>query len=387
VTHTTPRSVLSEPSEETAVTFAPTDEQQELQQLVRRFCEDKSPISAVRRLMETEDGFDTAVWDQMGKELGLQSLHIPEEYGGMGFGVVELGLVMEEMGRALLCAPFLSSVVLGATAILEGGTEEQRESLLPAVAGGEVRVALAFVEGTHAWQPDDIAAEAATDGDGHRLTGTKTLVVDGHTAHTIVVSARSAGVVSLFLVDGDAEGLTRTALPTLDQTRKLARLDLDGVPARLLGEEGAGGPALERTLQLAGVCLAAEQVGSAAACLEMSVDYAKIRNQFGRPIGSFQAIKHRCADMLLGVESARSAAYYGLASAGTDDLPLAASVALSACSEVLSRAATDTVQVHGGVGFTWEHDAHLYLKRAKGSEVLLGGIGHHQDRIADLIGL
>jgi len=376
------------------VTFTPTDEQRELQRLVRRFCEEKSPITEVRRLMESDSGFDTGVWDQMGKELGLQSLHIPEAYGGMGFTVVELGLVLEELGRALLCVPFLSSVVLAANAILAAGDEEQRRSLLPGIAAGEVRGALAFAESTDTWAPEAVATEAVADSDRYRLSGAKTMVVDGHTAHTLVVSARvPAGTgregVSLFIVDcDDAPGMTRDAMPTLDQTRKLATVTFDRTPARLLGSEGSGWPALERTLQLAAVALASEQVGGAARCLDMSVEYAKVRQQFGRPIGSFQAIKHRCADMLLDVESARSASYYAMSAAAENvELPLAAALARAHCSEVFSRAASACVQIHGGIGFTWEHDAHLYLKRARGSEALLGGIGHHQDLVAAGIGL
>ncbi|MFV9453870.1 MULTISPECIES: acyl-CoA dehydrogenase family protein [unclassified Rhodococcus (in: high G+C Gram-positive bacteria)] len=376
------------------MSFAPTDEQRELQQLVRRFCEEKSPVAEVRRLMDTEDGFDTAVWDQMGKELGLQALFIPEIYGGMGYTVIEAGLVLEEMGRALLCVPFLSSVVLAANAILACGTDEQRKLLLPGIAGGQVRGALAFTETTDTWRPGVVTTEATPDGLHYRLQGLKTLVVDGHTAHTIIVSARTPGsigtdAVSLFVVQcDDAPGMTRRVLPTLDQTRKLATVEFDGTPAQLLGEIGSGWSALEHTLKLAAVCLACEQLGGAARCLDMSVEYAKMRMQFGRPIGSFQAIKHRCADMLLGVESARSAAYYALSAAAADDeLPMASALARAHCSEVFSRAASENIQIHGGVGFTWEHDAHLYLKRAKSSEALFGGIGYQQDLIAAGIGL
>jgi alkylation response protein AidB-like acyl-CoA dehydrogenase len=377
--------------ERTAVTFTPTDEQRELQQLVRRFCEAKSSIAEVRRLMDSEAGFDPAVWSQLGNELGLQSLALPESYGGAGYTMVELCLVAEEMGRALLCAPFLSSIALAANAILIGGTEEQRVSLLPGIASGEVRAALAFAESTTAWEPDAVTTEAVADGSAYRLRGSKTLVVDGHTAALIVVSARVPGStgISLFTVDAeDAPGLKRSALPTLDQTRKLAELDFDDTPARLLGRPGDGGPVLDRTLQLAAVFLAAEQVGGAAHCLDASVEYAKIRTQFGRPIGSFQAIKHRCADMLLGVESARSAAYFAISAAVADtDLAMASSLAHAHCSEVFSRAASDMIQIHGGVGFTWEHEAHLYLKRAKASEALLGGIGYHRDVVASSMDL
>jgi alkylation response protein AidB-like acyl-CoA dehydrogenase len=374
------------------LTFALTEEQRQLQQLVRKFCEAKSPIAEVRRLMETEDGFDPAVWEQLGSELGLQSLAIPERFGGAGFSLIELCLVMEEMGRALLCAPFLSSIALGANAILMGGADEQRESLLPGIASGDVRAALALAERTDSWAPYDVATEAVADGAHYRLRGTKTLVVDGHTADLIVVSARrpDTGAVSLFTVDiSHTQSLQRALLPALDQTRKLAELHFDETPAQLLGAPDSDGAAtLRRTLQHATVCLAAEQLGGAAQCLDSSVEYARMRTQFGRAIGSFQAIKHRCADMLVDVESARSAAYYAMAAVIDEtDASLASSLAYAHCSEVFSRAASAMVQIHGGVGYTWEHDAHLYLKRAKASEALLGGIGYHRDVVADSMNL
>ncbi|WP_145011585.1 acyl-CoA dehydrogenase family protein [Mycobacterium marseillense] len=374
------------------MTFSLTDEQRQLQQLVRKFCEAKSPIAEVRRLMDTEDGFDPAVWAQLGSELGLQSMAIPERFGGAGYSSIELCLAMEEMGRALLCAPFLSSIALGANAILIGGTDEQREHLLPGIAAGDVRAALAFAERTDVWAPYEVATQATADGAHYRLRGTKTLVVDGHTAQLIVVSARLAGSapVSLFIVDTtDAQGLQRKAQPTLDQTRKLAELRFDDTPARLLGgPDDDGAAALRRTLQRAAVCLAAEQLGGAAHCLAASVEYAQIRTQFDRPIGSFQAIKHRCADMLLDVESSRSAAYYAMTSIVDDtDTALASSLAHAHCSQAFSRATSAMIQIHGGVGYTWEHDAHLYLKRAKASEALLGGVGYHQDVVAEAMNL
>ena len=255
-----------------------------------------------------------------------------------------------------------------------------------------MRAALAFAERTDAWAPGEVATVATADGGDYRLRGRKTLVVDGHTAQLIVVSARPTGSarVSLFIVDtSDTQGLQRKALPTLDQTRKLAELHFDETRARLLGgPDDDGAETLQRTLQGAAVCLAAEQVGGAAHCLDASVEYAQIRTQFGRPIGSFQAIKHRCADMLLDVESARSAAYYAMTSVVDDtDADLASSLAYAHCSQVFSRAASAMIQIHGGVGYTWEHEAHLYLKRAKASEALLGGVGYHQDVVAESMNL
>jgi alkylation response protein AidB-like acyl-CoA dehydrogenase len=375
--------------------FAFSEEQEELRRSVRRFLEDKSPSAEVRRLMETTEGYDPKVWSQMANELGLQSLHIPEEYGGQGFSFVELVVVLEEMGRALLTAPFFSTVCLAANAILNAGTEEQKQALLPGIASGETIATLAFTEPSGKWDANGITMEAASDGSGgYTLSGTKMFVLDGHTANLIVVAARSAGSggtegISFFTVDADAAGLIRTALPTMDQTRKQAKLEFSNVPAQLLGQEGAGWAALSKTLDQAAVCLAAEQVGGAQKCLDMSVEYAKVRIQFGRPIGSFQAIKHKCADMLLEVESSKSAAYYAgwAAAEDNDELPVVASLAKSYCSEAYFHAAAENIQIHGGIGFTWEHDAHLYFKRAKSSEILFGDPTYHRELLAQRIGI
>jgi alkylation response protein AidB-like acyl-CoA dehydrogenase len=377
------------------VNFAFSEEQEELRRSVRRFLEDKSPVTEVRRLMETTEGYDPKVWAQMANELGLQSLHIPENFGGQGFSFVELVVVLEEMGRALLCAPFFSTVCLAANAVLNAGTEAQKVELLPGIASGETIATLAFTEPKGLWDANGITMEAVPDGSGgYRLDGTKMFVLDGHTANLIVVAARSAGSggtegISFFIVPGDAPGLTRTALPTMDQTRKQAKLEFSGVSARLLGEEGAGWAALSKTLDQVAVCLAAEQVGGAQKCLDMSVEYAKVRIQFGRPIGSFQAIKHKCADMLLEVESSKSAAYYAgwAAAEDNDELPVVASLAKSYCSEAYFHAAAENIQIHGGIGFTWEHDAHLYFKRAKSSEILFGDPTYHRELLAQRIGI
>jgi alkylation response protein AidB-like acyl-CoA dehydrogenase len=377
------------------VNFAFSEEQEELRRSVRRFLDDKSPVTEVRRLMETTEGYDPKVWAQMANELGLQSLHIPEAYGGQGFSFVELVVVLEEMGRALLCGPFFSTVCLAANAILNAGSEEQKSALLPGIASGETIATLAFTEPSGKWDANGITMEATPDGSGgYTLDGTKMFVLDGHTAGLIVVAARAAGTggtegISFFTVSGDAAGLTRTALPTMDQTRKQAKLEFSGVSAQLLGEEGAAWAALSKTLDQVAVCLAAEQVGGAQKCLDMSVEYAKVRIQFGRPIGSFQAIKHKCADMLLEVESSKSAAYYAgwAAAEDNDELPVVASLAKSYCSEAYFHAAAENIQIHGGIGFTWEHDAHLYFKRAKSSEILFGDPTYHRELLAQRIGI
>ena len=369
--------------------FAFSEEQEELRKSVRRFLEDKSPETEVRRLMDTTEGYDPAVWNQMAQQLGLQGLAIPEEFGGSGYSYVELIVVLEEMGRALLCAPYFSTVALAANALLVAGDEAAKKQYLPGLASGEVIATVALTEDAGKWDEAGVTLTATASGDGFTLTGSKNFVLDGHVANLILVTARTAGGVSLFAVDGDAPGLTRTALSTMDQTRKQAKLEFADTPARLIGTEGNAWPAVAKTLDLAAVALAAEQVGGAQKVLEMSVEYAKVRVQFGRPIGSFQAIKHKCADMLLEVESAKSAAYYAgwAAAEDSDELPVVASLAKAYCSDAYFHAAAENIQIHGGIGFTWEHPAHLYFKRAKSSELYLGDPTYHRELLAQRIGL
>ena len=369
--------------------FAFSEEQEELRRTVRGFLESKSSETEVRRLMETESGYDEAVWKQMGEQMGLQGLAIPEEYGGSGYSYVELVVVLEEMGRRLLAAPYFSTVVLAANAILHSGDDQAKKDLLPGIASGETIATVAFTEENGRWDEAGITMTATKSGDGYTLDGVKSFVLDGHTASLIIVAARTDAGVSLFSVTADASGLTRTPLPTMDQTRKQAKLELAGTPATLIGADGGGWATLERMLDLAAVGLAAEQVGGAQLCLEMAVQYAKDRVQFGRPIGSFQAIKHKCADMLLEVESAKSAAYYAAWCAAelNDELPAVASLAKAYCSEAYFHATAENIQIHGGIGFTWEHPAHLYFKRAKSSELLLGDPTYHRELLAQRIGI
>jgi alkylation response protein AidB-like acyl-CoA dehydrogenase len=374
--------------------FAFTEEQEELRKTVRAFLESKSAEATVRELMETESGYDPAVWSQMGEQMGLQGLVIPEEFGGSGYSFVELGIVLEEMGRSLLAAPFFSTAVLAAQTLIHSGDDNAKKSHLPGIASGETIATLAFTEPNGKWDASGITMEAKGKGDSWTLEGTKMFVLDGHTANTVVVVAREAGTtgddgIGFFVVDGDAKGLTRTPLATMDQTRKQARLDFSGVAATPLGDVGKGWAALSKTLDQAAVCLANEMVGGAQKVLDMAVEYAKVRVQFGRPIGSFQAIKHKCADMLLEVESGKSAAYYAAWAAAEDneELPVVASLAKAYCSDAYFHAAAENIQIHGGIGFTWEHDAHLYFKRAKSSEILLGDATYHRELLAQRIGI
>ena len=336
--------------------------------------------------METDDGFDPVVWKQLSDELALPSLIVPENYGGAGFGFVELSIVMEEMGHSLLCAPYFSSVVLAANAILNVGTEKQKLDLLPQIASGSIRATLAVTESSGRWNAAAVELVAETDGDEFTLQGEKCFVVDGHTAGKIVVVARLEGSegddgISFFVVDGDAPGLTKSLLKTVDPTRKLARLEFNSVQAEPLGEPGAGMGALTKTLDQAAIALSNEMIGGAQYLMDSTVEYSKVRMQFGRVIGSFQAIKHRCADMLLLLELAKSAAYRAAAALdeGDESVPVLANMAKSAASDAYIQIAADSIQIHGGIGFTWDQDTHLWFKRAKSSEVFLGDPAYHRE--------
>jgi alkylation response protein AidB-like acyl-CoA dehydrogenase len=366
-----------------------TAEQEELRASVRRFLAARAPVTAVRELMETADGVDAGVWRQAGEQLGLQGIAIPEEYGGAGFSFAEQAIVLEELGAALYGGAYLASAVLAATALLASPDTGARKRYLPGIASGETIATLAFTEEDGSWEPDAIRLAATSSADGWRLDGRKSFVLEGHTAQLILVVARSGEGLSLFAVPADASGLARTALPTLDQTRKLARLDFAAVPATLLGSAGDGAAVLGRVLDVAAIAQAAEQLGGAQRALDMAVEYAKMRYQFGRPIGSFQAIKHRCADLLMEVESLRSAVQYAAAAVAEDsaEVPVVAALVKAYASDVFFHVTAENVQIHGGIGFTWEHDAHLYLKRAKASELFLGDASYHREHLATRIGL
>jgi len=376
------------------VNFAFSDEQEAFRQTLRRFCQERLSIAEVRRLMETPDGFDRDTWKQMAAELGLQGLAIPEACGGQGFGFLELGIALEEMGRELAGGPFFATTCLGARAIGHAGDEAQRLEWLGRIASGEAVATLAVTESSGADGPDAIRTECRRDGDRWRVSGEKRFVLAGAQADLVVVAARAPGStsaegVALLVVEGGAQGVAATPLETLDPTRKQADLRFDGAPARLLGREGEGGPALARTLDEARIAQSAEMTGGAERCLETAVAYAKTRVQFGRPIGSFQAIQHKAAEVLLELELARSASYWAwwVAETGRADLAEAASLAKSVASEAFLRAATENLHIHGGIGFTWEHDAHLFLKRAKVSDALFGDAVTQRARLAQRLGI
>ncbi len=369
--------------------FAFSEEQEELRKSIKRFLDDKSPISEVRRLMETSDGYEKSVWEQMGSQLGLQGLAIPEEFGGSGFSYVELLVVFEELGRSLACVPYFSTIALAANALLTTNDDAAKKEYLPKIASGESIATLALSEDSGRFDEESITLRGKNNGSGYTLNGSKCFVIDGHIADLILVAGRTDKGVTLFAVEKGATGLETIQLSTMDQTRKQARLTFSDTPARLIGDEGAAWPGLSKTLDLAAVALSAEQVGGAQVCLDTSVEYAKNRIQFGRPIGSFQAIKHKCADMLLQVESARSASYYGswIAAEDSDELPVVACLAKAYCSEAFFHCAAENIQIHGGIGFTWEHDAHLYFKRAKSSELMLGDPSYHRELLAQRLGI
>jgi alkylation response protein AidB-like acyl-CoA dehydrogenase len=373
--------------------FAFREEQKELQKSIRHFFQTQSDATRLRQEMLTASGFNPSLWDRMCNELGLTSLPIPEAYGGAGFGYVELASIMEEIGYFLVCSPFLSSIVMGATAILTCGTEEQKEQLLPALATGEQTATIAWAEPGKDWDFSNIATTLVPqNGESYSLSGTKAYVVDGHQSDILMVVARSPNTsgsegLSVVVLPSNRAGITRKLCPTMDATRKLAHIDFHNVAvssSEIVGEVGKSASNLERCKYLILAALAAEQMGSAQRCLDMAVEYAKVRTQFGRAIGSFQAIKHKCADMMVLVESARSASYYAcwVAQHDPENLQQAALMAKAYCSDALFQCASENIQIHGGIGFTWEHEAHLFFKRAQSSSHLFGSAQTHREHLA-----
>ncbi len=363
-----------------------SNEQEEFRHVLRRFLDDKAPPTETRKMMATDQGYDPVIWQQLNDQLGVQGIHIPEAYGGIGFGFVELGIVLEEMGRALLCSPYFASIALAATAILNAGTEAQKKALLPDIASGETIATLATTEPNGRWDVSGIATTAIATENGFVLNGVKSFVVDGHNANLLVVVARTPGSsgasgLSFFTLPSDSEGVNVRLLKSMDPTRKLAEITLSGAKATLLGPLNEAAPLLAKTLDQAAVALSNEMTGGAQKLLESAVDYTKMRVQFGRPIGSFQSIKHRLANLLLEIEQAKTAAYYGAAASAdnSEQLPAVASMAKACGSDSYMQAAIECTQFHGGIGFTWENDTHLYFKRAKSSEVFLGSANYHRD--------
>jgi alkylation response protein AidB-like acyl-CoA dehydrogenase len=375
--------------------FGLNPDQETLQKYAREFLENECQPSFVRQMLEHDTARDDGFYRHM-SELGWMGIAIPEAYGGQGMTYVDLAVLVEEMGRALVPGPFFATVCLAAPVIADLGSDEQKQALLPSIASGEKNATLAFTEASGRVAAAGVQLKATKDGDGYTLSGTKSFVPDAHVADTILVAARTTEGddpeegITVFAVEAGASGLAVEQLKTMDMTRRWCEVRLDGVK---VGADAVVGPTdkawgpLNRSLQKATAMLCAECVGGAHRVLDMSVDYAKERMQFGRPIGSFQAVKHRCADMLVDVEMARSAMYYAAWAASEEDpeLPLASSVAKAYCGDAYMRVASSGIQVHGGIGFTWEHDMHLYFKRAKANEMLLGDPAYHRELVARLL--
>jgi alkylation response protein AidB-like acyl-CoA dehydrogenase len=376
--------------------FGFNDEQELLRSTARKFFENECGSDTVRRLMETPEGISPDLWTKLAEQ-GWLGLVYPEAYDGMGLGLVDLVVLMEEMGRAVVPGPYFSAVLLGGLAIAEAGSEAQKKEWLPKIAAGDRRVALAWMEPSAQLGPAGVTLTAVEKGGKYTLSGTKLFVHDAHTADALVVAARTrpgagADGVSLFLLPRGTKGLEVTLLPTMDQTRKLCEVALSDVTVgsdALLGAAGAGWAPLARVLDRATVALCAEMCGGAQKVLDMTVEYAKIRQAFGRPIGSYQGVKHRAADMLVDVENSKSITYYAAWALDENaaEAPLAVSMAKAYVSDAYRRVAAAGIQLHGGIGFTWEHDLHLYFKRAKGSEFTFGDATHHRERVAQLVNL
>lgn len=376
--------------------FVLSEEQTILRDSAKGFISDKSPVSALRKLRDTKDetGFDRTLWQEMA-EMGFAGIVIPEEYGGAGFGYRGLGLVLEEAGRTLMASPLVSTALVGASAILIGGSEDQKKALLPEIAAGRLITALAVDEGAH-HRPLQIAARAEKTDDGFRLSGEKNFVLDGHVADKLIIAARTSGQpgeargITLFLVDGDAPGIERIRHFMVD-SRNAATIVLDGVevgPEAVLGEVDAGFDVLEQTLDRARIGLAAEMFGSASEAFERTLEYLKERKQFGVPIGSFQALKHRAARMFSELELCQSVVADALNAIDErrNDVPQMASLAKARVGATFNLVSSEAVQMHGGIGVTDEHEIGFFLKRARVADATFGNVGFHNQRYAELEG-
>ena len=365
-------------------------ERDDLRAMIRAFAADHFALDEVRRVSGTAAGDDPAVWAALA-QLGLPGLLVPARYGGAGCGLPEAGVVLQELGRTLACAPYLSSAVLAVAALLASGDEAAQAELLPRLAAGQLlaTVALSGPAGRADGTPGSLGVTASPSPGGVTLDGEALYVVDGHVAGVLLVAARDSAGAALYRVAGDAPGLTRAVMPAIDATRTLARLGFRAVPARPLGPPGPAAAALTRVLDTGLAALAAEAVGGAGQVLDLAVSHARQRVQFGRPIGSFQAVKHKCADMLVALEGARAALDGALAAAagGEGDPGIAALVAGLQCSAAYTHITAEAIQVLGGTGFTWEHPAHLYFRRARTSAVLLGTETARRAVLADRLGL
>ena len=370
-----------------------SEEQSMLRDSARTWVQEKSPVTAFRKMRDSNAplGYDPAAFAEMA-EMGWTGVIIPEAFGGSEFGYLGLGLILEETCRTLTASPLLSSALAAASAIILGGSEGQKSEYLPAIASGELVGTLAIDEGAH-HAPEKVVLAAKKSGSGYSLTGTKTFVLEGMAAGLFVVSARTSGKpgetdgISLFLVKADGKGVSRKALKLAD-SRGAANVTFDGAEGALLGEEGKGWPLLEKTLDRARAGLAAEMLGAAIQAFETTLDYLKVRVQFGQVIGSFQALQHRAAKMFTDLELSRSCVEAALQAIDDDsaDVPELVSLAKAKMGDTLHLVSNEMVQMHGGIGMTDAHDAGLYLKRARAAEATYGGQAYHRDRYARING-
>ena len=366
--------------------FAFTEEQEAFRDSVKRFAEEKSTSEDVRRLMETEEGYDESTWDILSTELAVTGLIIPEEFGGSGFGATELGIVMEQFGRSLICVPFFSSSVMAASALIINGSESDKNKWLPAIAAGGEKGTLCVSERSGSWDESAIQTTASKNGDQYLLNGEKHFVLDAHVSDFLIVASRLDNRTALFTLDPKDDRVQIKLEQGIDQTRKIGTVTMKGAPAQILGLDKPA--ALEEIFDRSIVALSHEMIGGAQQLLDSAIEYTKLRVQFGRSISSFQAIKHRLADLLLEVELAKSACYHAAYEIDKQqNSSEAASHAKAQASEAYLNSAIQCIQLHGGVGFTWENDTHLWFKRAKSSEVFLGSPHEHRERMLRASGI
>lgn len=367
--------------------FTFTEEQAQLRAAVRKFSAANFDEQTVRRLMESDPPFDPSVWSRLGAELGVLGMSVPEADGGVGGSLVDQAVAVEELGAALACGPLFGTVYLAIPALVAASAGPARDELLAELVEGRRTAAFAVGDRAGGFDPALVTVRANGAGDQVTLTGTVARVVDGSVADDLLVAAAGPDGVALYTADAAGPGVDRTTLVTMDQTRPQATITFTDAPARVVADTDEAVRVIEHALQIGSVLLAAEQVGAAQHLLDLAVEYAKSRLQFGRPIGSFQAVKHRLADLLVDVEHARSTAYHAAwaLTDASDEPALAASIAQAICSAAFAKVATDTIQTLGGIGFTWEHQAHLYFKRATTDAALLGSAEQHRSRVADLV--
>jgi len=372
------------------------EEQVMLKTSARDFLENECPKKLVRDMIEDEMGYSPELWKKMA-ELGWQGLVFPEKYGGSDMSFLDLSVLLEEMGRALVPGPFVPTVVLAGRAISAAGSEEQKQEFLPGIAGGDTIMTLALTEASSGIEASDVTVKATPAGDNFTINGTKLFVPDAHVADYIICVTRTRDStnkedgVTLFLVDARTDGINIEVLKTMTG-EKLCEVVFNNVTVpgkNMLGELHKGWPVVQRVLQEATVAECAWMAGGARWVLETTIDYAKERIQFGVPIGSFQAIQHKCADMAVEVEGATSLVYYAAWAMSENDpgAPMATHVAKAWCSDIYKHVTFDGVQIHGGIGFTWDHDMHLYLKRAKTAEVAYGDSNYHREKLAQLLNM